>query len=234
MSIRSLLQLILFFLIIIIIGGTYFLYFYSGPMSKNKSENKISKNVSKFENNLKNQTDDAILEENINEKKIVNKNTLSKKNERDDYNIDNNLKKGENLTKKIEYVTTNKRGDILKIFADFGKSNIKNSDILNLEGVAGVFSSFDKSQIKITSEFAEYNYKNQNSKFFKNVKINYDNRVINCENLNLNISKNIAVAYNNVIIKDGESVMKAQKITMNILTKDISINSNEKIKVLKN
>ena len=35
MSIKSLLQVILFLLIIIIIGGIYFLYFYSGPI-KNK------------------------------------------------------------------------------------------------------------------------------------------------------------------------------------------------------
>ena len=43
---------------------------------------------------------------------------------------------------------------------------------------------------------------NQNSKFYKNVKIKYDNKIINCDNFDLNISENIAVAYNNVIVKD--------------------------------
>ena len=52
--------------------------------------------------------------------------------------------------------------------------------------------------------------------------------------MDLNISKNIAVAYNNVIINDNNSILKADNITMDILTKDIKINSNKKIKVLNN
>ena len=39
MSIKSLLQIILFLLILIIIGGIYYLYFYSGPSNNSKIEN---------------------------------------------------------------------------------------------------------------------------------------------------------------------------------------------------
>ena len=35
-------------------------------------------------------------------------------------------------------------------------------------------------------------------------------------------------------MKDKNSSMKAQKVTMDILTKDISINSDDKIKILTN
>ena len=39
MSIKSLLQIILFLLIVIIIGGIYFLYFYSGPLKNQEIVN---------------------------------------------------------------------------------------------------------------------------------------------------------------------------------------------------
>ena len=233
MSIKTLLQLILFFLIIIIVGGTYFLYFYSGPKTIVKNEFENLNKTSKYEDNLKIPTDEAMLTENLDEKNVIsNITTLDEKKK--NIVIENKAVEGQNLTKEIEYVTTNKKGDILKILADYGKSNIGDSDILNLEGVAGVFSSLDKSQINITSEFAEYNYQNQNSKFYKNVIIHYDNKIIKCDNLDLDMSENIAVAYNNVVVKDNSSIMKAQKITMNIITKDISINSKDKIEVLTN
>ena len=58
--------------------------------------------------------------------------------------------------------------------------------------------------------------------------------VIKCDNLDLKISDNIAIAYNNVIFQDRDSLMKAEKITMNILTKDIIINSDNKIEITTN
>ena len=234
MSIKTLLQLILFFLIIIIVGGTYFLYFYSRPTTIVKNEFENLNKTSEYEDSLKIPTDEVILTENLDEKDVINNITTLDKKMKKNIVIKKKAVEGQNLTKEIEYVTTNKKGDILKILADYGKSNIRDSNILNLEGVAGVFSSLDKSQINITSEFAEYNYQNQNSKFYKNVIIHYDNKIIKCDNLDLDMSENVAVAYNNVIIEDDDSIMKAQKITMNIITKDISINSNDKIKVLTN
>ena len=133
------------------------------------------------------------------------------------------------MSKDIEYITTNNNGDIFKIIAKFGKTDKENSDILKLERVDGIITSNKRSEIKIKSNFAEYNYSNQNSKFYDNVKIDYDEKTIRCDNLDLNISDNIAVGYNNVIIVDNNSTMKAQNIIINILTKDIRINSKDYI-----
>ena len=38
-------------------------------------------------------------------------------------------KKLENLSKDIEYISTNRNGDIFKIIAKYGKTNIKNNNI---------------------------------------------------------------------------------------------------------
>ena len=114
------------------------------------------------------------------------------------------------------------------------KTNLKNNEILNLFNVKGTIITIEKSKVYISSKYAQYNYSNQNSKFFEEVEIKYDDKVILCDNLDFNISDNIAVAYNNVILKDVNSLMKAEKITMNIETKDISINTDSKIQITSN
>lgn len=249
MSIRSLLQIILFLLIILIIGGIYFLYFYSSS-----TDNEISLNKSLDERTVKSMDtnislDQELLEDSETNKKDKsdNKNFLNKNYELDgkqndlisnkkldETNLKNLTESKKNITKNIEYITTNKNGDILKILAKYGKTNLNDSKILDLEKVNGIISPVERLKIFITSDYAKYNYSNQNSKFYGNVKINYDNKEITCDNLDLNINQNIAVAYNNVIMIDNKSKMTAENIKMNLITKDIDINSNEKIKITTN
>ena len=251
MSVKSLLQLILLLLIVLIIGGIYFLYFYSKPIN---NDNLLNKNLEEIEKNLdkENLLDETISNNQLNEKPSsanLNQNIkeLAEDNpmnnitpkivdENKNKNVSQNLELDniKNLSKKIEYITTNDKGDIFKIIAKYGKTNLKNSNILDLEQVDGIISSLERSQIYISSNNAEYNYANQNSKFYNNVKINYDNKEITCDNLDLNISENLAVAYNNVVIKNENSLMKAQIITLDIITKDININSDDKIKIFTN
>ena len=102
---------------------------------------------------------------------------------------------------------------------------------MDLEEVIGTISSNKKSTINISSKFAKYNYTNQNSKFYNNVKIDYDGKTINCDNLEIMINENIALAYDNVIVKLENSLIKAQTISLDLITKDIEINSKNKIKI---
>ena len=251
MSVKSLLQLILLLLIVLIIGGIYFLYFYSKPIN---SDNLLNKNLEEIEKNLdkenlldetssNNQLNKKLSSTNLNQNikelgEDNSMNTITPKtiDENKNKNVSQNLELDniKNLSKKIEYITTNDKGDIFKIIAKYGKTNLKNSNILDLEQVDGIISTLERSQIYISSNNAEYNYANQNSKFYNNVKINYDNKEITCDNLDLNISENQAVAYNNVVVKNENSFMKAQIITLDIITKDININSDDKIKIFTN
>ena len=243
MSTKSLLQVILFLLIIIIVGGIYFLYFYNGSI-KNKEIVINELDLQKSGNSTELTSNQEILDginskqnkeiENavdINEENLKkSKNTIKDKK---DEKITKN-KNLENSTKDIQYVTTNKTGDVFRINAEYGKTNLENSDILDLINVDGSIISDNRSNIYISSMYAEYNYSNQNSKFYKNVEIKYDNKIIKCDNLDLNIRDNIAIGYNNVTVEDDNSLMKANKITMNMLTKDISINSDNKIEITTN
>ena len=247
MSVKSLLQIILLLLIIIIIGGLYYVYFYSGPVNVQRNDETLLKiNESSSLSDIS--VDQEILEglvtdnqDNINNtKNVTSRERIEDKKKKFNKKDFEKSKKNKtlntvgNLTKDIEYITSNSDGDIFKILAKSGKSNKKNPDILNLETVKGVVSSKKRSKIYISSNYAEYNYSNQNSKFYQNVVIKYEDKIITCDNFDLNISENIAVGYNNVIINDNLSSMKAQKITMNMITKDIKINSNDKIKIKTN
>lgn len=256
MSIKTLLQIILFLLIILIIGGIYFLYFYKGPISNKLINTEIEK-VDLFTN--ENTFEESILEE----ENLINKNNLKKKSDFDleaesqeilvskkknnqqeiiqgntqkkkTHNKKKNTNQIENLTKEIEYITSNSTGEIYKISAKFGKTNLKDNNILDLDQVNGTISSTKRSKIFISSDFAEYNYTNQDSKFYTNVEIKYDSNIIICDNLEIKMSKNIAIAYGNVLLKNEKSEMKAQIITLDLITKDININSNEGISLITN
>ena len=231
MSIKSLLQIILILLIFIIIGGIYFIYFYPDPNKK--------VGLSEINGNINLSVDKPILEDS----QASDENDLSTSKVEDSKKVNDDKKiteeggkdkKFENLTKQIQYITSRSNGDVFKILADTGKTNLKNSNLLDLENVKGSIISSVRPDIYISSKFAEYNYSDQNSKFYNDVIIKYNDQVIKCDNLDLKISDNIAIAYNNVIFQDRDSLMKAEKITMNILTKDIIINSDNKIEITTN
>jgi len=245
MSIKSLLQFILLLLIVIILGGIYFLYFYSSPAKKSLLDEKNLEEFNKILENKDTSSDQEILGDNKNKEDYENIDTNSKntkqnitefQKKKDNQTINKQIEKDidvtESLMKNIEYVTTNKNDDVFKILAKNGKTNIENSNILDLTEVDGIISSKERTDIFITSDFANYNYTNQNSKFYRNVIIKYDNKIMTCDNFDLFSNDNIAIAYGNVIIEDSNSYMKAENVILNIITKDVNINSTNKIKII--
>lgn len=236
MSTKSILQIILLLLIFLIIGSIYYVYFYQKSAENNIV---IGNLINEIENTniQENEGADQQILEDVNKDQMVEIKTEDKMKIENQVKLKENKVKFENsndlknLTKEIKYVTTNDAGDIFEIIAEFGKTNLDNSKILDLEFVNGKILSSERSNIYIKSDFAQYNYTNQNSKFFNNVEIKYDNKTIICDSLDLNITENIAIAYSNVKVKDEKSVMQAQVITMDIITKDIEINSEDKIKI---
>ena len=60
-------------------------------------------------------------------------------------------------------------------------------------------------------------------KFFEKVEVVYQDRIIKCNNLDIDMKNNIAIAYTNVVVYDDNSLMKAGKVTINTLTKEMII-----------
>ena len=158
MSVKSLLQLILLLLIILVIGGIYFLYFYESPKLNLNLKPIIENSGINQTSSLSEVTDREILAEV--EKKDENSAIASnKKKNTNNIKIQDDLKKNDkplteakskkkgaveeikNLTKEIEYVTSNNNGDIYKISAKYGRTNLKDNSVLDLEQVVGTITS---------------------------------------------------------------------------------------------
>ena len=252
MSVKSLLQIILFLLIILIIGSIYYVYFLKIPLN-----NKVNINT-EIQLNKKEIMENEVLskEERLDEIQLIenekfkvgknnnidqvnlsvnNNNLLENSSEKNDLKLnESSTNEIKNLTKKIEYISTNKNGDTFKILAKYGKTNLRNSNILDLDDVKGTVILSEGSIINISSDYAKYNYNNQQSEFINNIQLNYDDKLITCDNLSIKITKNIAIAYNNVVIKDKKSMIKADNVQINLITKDINLNSENIIQLIKN
>ncbi len=146
-------------------------------------------------------------------------------------------KKVKELVKDIEYTSVDQKGNSFHLLANSGSSNINDSDILDLINVRGKITSEKRETIYIVSDFAQYNSVNLNSKFYKNVIINYQDKEITCINFDIDMETNKAVAYNDVLITDPKSKIKAGIVEFDLKTKNININPEsaiEKIEVVTN
>ena len=141
-----------------------------------------------------------------------------------------------NLVKDVEYTSVDQKGNKFYLLATSGKSNINDSNILDLENVRGKITSDNRDTIYIVSDFAQYHSINLNSKFYENVVINYQDKQINCVNFDINMETNKAIAYNEVIITDPKSTIKAGMVEFDLKTKNIDIKPEsaiENIEVLR-
>ena len=226
MSIKLLLQLVLVFLIVIILGGTYFLYFFKQDSIELTSKIDINKKEQTEENGI---VEDLLEERNIEEINNTNgqkEQRKSKKNIQKERIFDENIDTKELLT-GIEYTSEDKRGNRYKIHASYGKTNIDQNNLLDLTNVSGTITSMDNATIFIVSKYANYNYNNQETKFYVNVELKFQNKKIFCDNLIVNIDKNIVIAYDNVLVIDNNTKLKAGQILLDIITKDIKISPKD-------
>ncbi len=187
------------------------------------------KTLSKNEEIKKNKKNE--LDKKKEETKLVEKNEIKKiKVEEKDEEI-------KNFVKDVEYTSIDEGGNRFRLLANSGKTNNTNKNILDLENVRGEIKSDKRDTIFITSDYAQYNISNLNSKFYENVIIDYQDKKISCVNFDINMSTNKAIAYNEVIITDPKSTMKAGIVEFDLKTKDININPetiNTKIEVISN
>tara|TARA_B100000989_G_scaffold297053_1_gene281737 strand:+ start:214 stop:1011 length:798 start_codon:yes stop_codon:yes gene_type:complete len=265
MSIKTFIQFLILILIISIIGGVYYNYFKTNEdlvEEVNSSDTLDQLKLEELEKKISDlEEKNTELEKEISQtkketKEIVTQNTLKEKNQKNndivnlkvenkkvanelikDNKKENENIKVKNLVKDVEYTSIDQKGNKFHLLANSGKSNTNNSDILDLNNVRGKITSDKRDTIYIVSDFAQYNSVNLNSKFYKNVIINYQDKEITCINFDINMETNKAIAYENVLITDPKSTMKAGIVEFDLKTKDINIrpeSSTEEIEVITN
>ena len=140
-----------------------------------------------------------------------------------------------NLIQDIKYETIDSNGNKYFIYSKYGEANINNPDIILMKNVFARVEIFEKDTIYINSLSAKYNIINYETNFDNAVKLKYLDHTIFAENMDLSFQKNFAWLYTNVVYKGYGYELYADKIEIDLITKNSKIytNNGKKVKIIK-
>tara|TARA_B110000858_G_C17543724_1_gene354749 strand:- start:1 stop:576 length:576 start_codon:yes stop_codon:yes gene_type:complete len=142
-----------------------------------------------------------------------------------------------NLIKNLEYLSTDKNGNKYLINAEYGDISFADAEenIILMTNVNAQIDLFEKDTVYLTSNFAKYNTLNLETNFYKNVVLQYTQHEISSDNIDLSFEKNFAWVYNNIVYNSSTNKFFADKLEIDLLTKDskIYMYDNKKIKIIK-
>ena len=173
-------------------------------------------------------------------KKDETKINSSKKIEQENPDINEN-NEGKNIIKDIKYTSNNTNGDVFEILADYGEPSVEIIDLIFLTNVRANIFLKNKSNIKLTSDYANLNTKTFETTFIDNIKILRDDEIILGKELylvfdqteekiknNPDIDQNLIRITNDVIVKKPGYILKADILEIDLITKNIKVYMNNK------
>ena len=128
----------------------------------------------------------------------------------------------------IDYISSDTKGNKYQLTAEQAEIKVENSDVMFLENVKAYIYIKDSDVIKITSDFGKYNSKNYDTIFSKNVIVIYPGHKITGEYLDFSFLNNLGVISTNVIYTGDKTNLFADKVEINIITKDTKIFMNDR------
>tara|TARA_Y100001935_G_C17280726_1_gene497313 strand:+ start:553 stop:1185 length:633 start_codon:yes stop_codon:yes gene_type:complete len=146
-----------------------------------------------------------------------------------------------NIIQDIKYTSNNSNGDIFEILADYGEPSIELNNLMYLTKVEANIILKNKSNIKLTSDYANFNTKIFETTFIKNVKVFRNDETIFGDELylvfdqtnevlknNSNADQNLIRISNNVIIKKPGNIIEADVLEIDLISKNIKVFMNNK------
>ena len=155
-----------------------------------------------------------------NDSKIVDKSLLLKKN-----NINQN--NSSTYIDNIDYISSDAKGNEYQMTAEQAEIKVENTDIMHLTNVIAYIFVKNSDTVKITSDFGKYNSKNYDTIFSKNVIIIYPDHKITGEFLDFSFLRNLGIISTDVIYNGNKTNLFADKIEINLTTKDTKIFMND-------
>tara|TARA_B100000795_G_scaffold257568_1_gene230920 strand:- start:2399 stop:2983 length:585 start_codon:yes stop_codon:yes gene_type:complete len=153
--------------------------------------------------------------------KIVNNETLTSN------------KKESNFMNGIEYLAEDIKGSKYLIRSKFGEVKDSQTNLIFLKEVQAIISFDNSPSIEILSDSATYNGLNYNTNFYGNVLTKYADNNISSNNLDLYFDKNLVTISDEVYFKNLNTTLQADKVEINLLTKNSKIFMNNKFKKIK-
>ena len=139
-----------------------------------------------------------------------------------------------NLISNIEYFSKDSTGNEYAIKAALGEINPMNSDLILMSKVNAIITLSNSEIINIKANTAIYNKFNFETNFSDNVLLNYSSHEILSDNLDLYLEKNIVSISNNIIYNYPGTILKTDKIEIDLTTKNTKIfmlDSSKKISI---
>ena len=157
---------------------------------------------------------------------------FNNKEKKDEIILDNQ----NNLIKNLKYNVNFDNNTQYLIVAELSEITYEGQDeIVKMQSVIAKFIDEKKNPLIIISDHATYNGSTYNTKFFKNVIVEYMGNKTTSDNLDLNFEENIVTIHNNVIYEGLQGLIKADNVVINLITKESKIfmnNSKNKVEVL--
>ena len=141
--------------------------------------------------------------------------------------IDENQNSTSAYIDDINYISADAKGNKYQITAKQAEIKVENSDVMFLKDVLAFIYIKDSDTIKITSNFGKYNSKNYDTIFSENVIVIYPGHKITGEYLDFSFLSNLGTFSENVVYTGEKTNLFADKIEMNLITKDTKIFMND-------
>ena len=135
-----------------------------------------------------------------------------------------------NLIKDIYYVSSDSSGNIYEIMSKEGEISTQDASIISMTDVIAKLLFTDSDPINITSKYAKYNNETYETSFFENVRVKYLEHDIKTDNMHLSTQKNLITLNENIIYNNSNTKLLADKVEIDLLTKDSRIFMNNNIK----
>ena len=143
-------------------------------------------------------------------------------------NFDKKITKGsDDLISDMSYFSEDNKGNRYEIFSEFGTINSGESNLIFMEKVSAVVYLSNGEKVSINSKKAKYNDDNNDTSFIGTVKMIYGEHVINSEYLDLSFKNQTANLYDNVKYKNNFSNLSADKIFLDLVSKNTKIQMND-------
>ena len=141
-------------------------------------------------------------------------------------NLNLNDSNSSNFIEDINYISRDAKGNKYQITSKKAEIDANEPDVMFLENVIAYVYFKDRDTMKITSDFGKYNSKNYDTIFSKNVIILYPGHRMTGEYFDFSFMNNLGTMSTDVIYIGQKNRLLADRIEMNLATKDTKIFMN--------
>ena len=147
--------------------------------------------------------------------------------------VDLKISEKNSYIEAFNYTAEDLQGNKYTIESKNANYENNNSEIIILTKVLATIDLVNSENIEIYAKKAIYNTLNQDTNFSNGVLINYSHHSIESENLDLSFNKKTAFIYKNIIYKNLNTTLRADKIEIDLITKDSKVFMYDKSKNIK-